>query len=93
MNHESHEIATTNCNWQNDRLKYEESQIREISSWITTNKQAFTPKTITNQNVDVSTFSEMQKRAYNTIKAHSEKPSPKDSLLLIRIGDGGTGKS
>jgi len=64
-----------------------------MSSWIKTNKQAFTPKTTTNQNVDVSTFSEMQKRAYNIIKAYSEKPSPKDPLLLVIIGGGGTGKS
>ena len=42
--------------------------------------------------VDISTLSEMQKRAYYIIKAHSEQPSPKHSLLLI-IGDGGTGKS
>ena len=64
-----------------------------MSSWITTNKQAFTPKTITNHNVDVSPFSEMQKRGYNIIKVHSENPSPKDPLLLIIIGGGGAGKS
>ena len=33
----------TSYNWQNDRLKYEESQIREMSSWIQTSKQAFKP--------------------------------------------------
>ena len=31
-------------NWQNDSLKYEESQIREMSSWIQTSKQAFKPR-------------------------------------------------
>ena len=34
----------TSYNWQNDRLKYEESQIREMSSWIQTSKQAFKPR-------------------------------------------------
>ena len=31
-------------NWKNDSLKYEESQIREMSSWIQTSKQAFKPR-------------------------------------------------
>jgi len=35
----------------------------------------------------------MQKRGYDIIKAHTEQPCPKDPLLLIIIGVGGTGKS
>ena len=89
----SHETLHTSYTWQNDRLKFEESQIREMSSWITTNKKAFTSRISTNQNTDVSTFSHMQKRGYNIVKAHSEQLSPKDPLLLIIIGGGGTGKS
>ena len=73
-------------NWQNDRLKFEESQIREMPSWITTNKKSFTPRTLADQNIDVRTFSDMQKHGYNIIKAHSEQPFPKDPLLLIIIG-------
>ena len=83
----------TSYNWQNDRLKYEESQIREMSSWIQTSKQAFKPRTATDQNIDIITFSEMQKQGYTIIKAHSEKPFPKHPLLLIIIGGGGTVKS
>ena len=49
----------TSYNWQNDRLKYEESQIREMSSWIQNSKQAFKPRTATDQNIDIITFSEM----------------------------------
>ena len=90
---ESHETLHTTCNWQNDRLKFKDSQIREMSSWLRMHKQAFTPRTITDQNIDVSTFSDMKKRGYNVIKAQSEQPYPKDALLLIIVGGGGTGKS
>lgn len=34
----------------------------------------------------------MQKCAYDIIKSHSEQPPPKDPLLVIIIGDAGTGK-
>lgn len=41
---ESHETLHTTYNWQNDRLKFKDSQIREMSSWLRTHNQAFTPK-------------------------------------------------
>lgn len=64
-----------------------------MSSWIKINRDASTQESLLQrENVDISTFSEMQKRAYDIIKTHSEQP-PKNSLLLIIIGDGGTGKS
>ena len=63
-------------------------------SWIKFNRDASTQESLLQrENVDISPFSEMQKRGYDIIKAHSEQPSPEDSLLLIIIGDGGTGKS
>jgi len=90
---QSQNISNSDYNWQNDRLKYQESQIRQMSSWIKINKDASTQESLLQrENVDISTFSEMQKRAYDIIKAHSEQPSPKNSLLVI-MGDGGTGKS
>ena len=49
-------------------LKYQESQIIEMSSWIKTNKESFTSTTKTKQNIDISTFSDMQKFAYDIIK-------------------------
>lgn len=65
-----------------------------MSSWIKINRDASTQESLLQrENVDISTFSEMQKRAYDIIKTHSEQPSPKNSLLLIIIGDGSTGKS
>lgn len=87
------QIVTSNYNWELDTLKYQESQIREMSSWIKTKKEVFITTTSTEQNIQISTFSDMQKCAYDTIKRHSEEPYPKDPLLLIIIGGGGTGKS
>ena len=73
---------------------YLDSQIREMSSWIKTKKDRLTANVVMQEeNVDVSTFSDMQKRGYDIIKAHSEQPCPKDPLFLIIIGVGGTGKS
>lgn len=74
----SQQTPYSDYDWQNDKLKYLDSHIREMSS---------------NENVDVSTFSDMQKRGYDIIKAHSEQPCPKDPLFLIIMGVGGTGKS
>jgi len=90
----SQQTLDSNYDWQNDKLKYLDSQIREMSSWIKTNKDKLTANVkVPEKNVDVSTFSDMQKRGYDIIKAHSDRPCPKDPLLLIIIGVGGTGKS
>lgn len=35
----------------------------------------------------------MQKRGYDIIKAHHEKPCPQDAMFLLILGVGGTGKS
>ena len=59
------QIVDLHYNWQSDRLKYQESQIREMSSWIKTNKESFTSTTRTEQNIDIyiSKYSDMQKHA------------------------------
>ena len=90
---QSQQIVNSHYNWQSDRLKYQQSKIKEMSSWIKTNKESFTSTIRTEQNTDISTFSDMQKCAYDIIKRHSQKPYPKDPLLLIIIGGGATGKS
>ena len=41
------QIVDLHYNWQSDRLKYQESQIREMSSWIKPNKESFTSTTRT----------------------------------------------
>ena len=59
------QIVDLHYNCQSDRLKYQESQIREMSSWIKTNKESFTSTTRTEQNIDIyiSKYSDMQKHA------------------------------
>lgn len=92
-NDKPQQIVNSDYNWQNDRLKYQENQIGEMSSWIRTNKEALHERTIPEQNCDITTFSDMQNCAYDRIKEHSRQPSPKDPLLLIIIRRVGTGKS
>lgn len=89
------EIPQPDCNsndWHCDRRKYPDYLIGEIPSWIKLKKNAFSIA-IPQQNIDISTFSDMQAHAYNMVKAHSQCPYPKDQLLLIVIGVAGTGKS
>lgn len=65
-----------------------------MSSWIKSKKDILTTDIMMpRKNIDVSTLSDMPKGGY-IIKAHWEKPCPKDPLfLIIVIGVGGTGKS
>ena len=59
------QIVDLHYNCQSDRLKYQEIQIREMSSWIKTNKESFTSTTRTEQNIDIyiAKYSDMQKHA------------------------------
>lgn len=59
------QIVDLHYNCQSDRLKDQEIQIREMSSWIKTNKESFTSTTRTEQNIDIyiSKYSDMQKHA------------------------------
>ena len=77
----SHETLHTSYNWQNDRLKFEESQLREMSFWITTNKKTFTPRILRDQNIDVNTFSDMQKRGYIINQGTFRATFPKGSII------------
>lgn len=80
---QSQKISNSDYNWQTDRFKYQESQIKQMSSWIKINRDASTQESLLQrENVDISTFSEMQKRAYDIIKTHSEQPSPKIPYYL-----------
>ena len=80
--------------WQNDKIKYANHLIQEMPSWIKTKKDTLDSTFgLQQQNIDVNTFSDMQRHAYNMVKAHSEQACPKDPLLLIILGVAGTGKS
>ncbi len=82
----------SNYDWQNDKYNYRHQIIGEMPSWVKSKKDTFS-LALLRQNIDISTFTEMQAHAYNMITAHSEKASPKDPLLLIVNGVAGTGKS
>ena len=76
-----------------DSANYSEQQIQEMSTWIRKNKEEYT---IDEQNevVDINSFSEMQKLAYDIVKFHfDDTSSERDSLCLIINGVAGTGKS
>jgi hypothetical protein len=78
--------------WQTDKRKYTIQEVGEMPSWIRTKQAELSQHSHTSQ-VDVSTFSDMQRFAYNIIKTHSENSSGVNQLLLIIIGIAGTGKS
>ena len=95
-NYNVQETIQTEWDWQNDKLKYCDHQIGEMPSWIKTKKDELGPAVMLQQhrcNIDVDTFSDMQRHAYNIVKTHSEKACPKEPLLLIILGVAGTGKS
>ena len=76
--------------WHLDRANYSEQQIQEMPTWIKTNKEEYT---IDEQYdvVDVNSFSEMRKLAYNIVKSHfGDISSEIEPLCLIINGVAGT---
>ena len=80
------------CDWQNDKCKYPQHIIGEMPSWKKSKQDTFLVA-LPQQNISISTFSDMQAHAYNIIRKHSEKAFPKDPLFLIVNGVAGTGKT
>jgi hypothetical protein len=79
--------------WHFDRANYSEQQVQEMPTWIKRNKDDYT---IDEQYdvVDINSFSEMQKLAYDIVKSHfDDASSEKEPLCLIINGVAGTGKS
>ena len=79
--------------WYLDIANYSEQQIHEMPTWIKTNKENYT---IDEQYdvVDISSFTEIQKLAYDIVKTYSDDiSSEKEQLCLIINGVAGTGKS
>ena len=80
--------------WHLDSRKYTTQQIGEMPNWIKVHKTDYTaPLAESEKKVDTSTFSERQQQAYNVIINHYNDVKPKEPLMLIVIGEGGTGKS
>ena len=80
-------------NWHLDSANYSEQQIQEMPTWMKNNKEEYT---IGEQYevVDINSFSEMQKLAYDIVKSHfDDTSSERESLCPIINGVAGTGKS
>ena len=89
----SEQTPDSTYDWHLDRANYSEQQIKEMPTWIKTNKDQYT---INEQYdvVDINSFSEMQKLAYDIVKFHfNDSSSQKEQLCLIINGVAGTGKS
>ena len=65
----SEQTPESTYDWHIDRANYSEQQIQEMPTWIKTNKQQYV---IDEQYdlVDINSFSEMQKLAYDIVKSH-----------------------
>ena len=63
-----------------------------MPSWIEQQKKTY----IVQQNqilIDTATFNTKQSIAFNIVKMHYQQENPEEPLLLIILGEGGTGKS
>ena len=89
----SEQTPESTCDWHLDRANYSEQQIQEMPTWIKTNKEEYTVDEQYDV-VDINSFSEMQKLAYDIVKSHSDDlSSEKEPLCLVINGVAGTGKS
>ena len=89
---DNHSLQNSNYNWCQDRSFYTCQQIGEMPSWIEQQKKTY----IVQQNqilIDTATFNTKQSIAFNIVKMHYQQENPKEPLLLIILGEGGTGKS
>ena len=73
------------CDWQNDKCKYAHHIIGEMPSWIKSKQDTFLAA-LPQQNISISTFSDMQAHAYNIIRKHSDTAFRKDPLFVIVNG-------
>ena len=78
--------------WIQRSLVYNESETGNMPSWIISRKADAEITPVTSSSCDISSSSEEQRRVYNIVleKFHS---SSHEQLLLIVIGQAGTGKS
>ncbi|CAB4012614.1 Hypothetical predicted protein [Paramuricea clavata] len=70
----SEQTPESTYDWQLDRANYSEQQIQEMPTWIKTNKEEYTVDEQYDV-VDIDSFSEMQKLAYDIVKSHFDDTS------------------
>ena len=66
----SEKTSEITCNWQPDRAYYCDQQISKMPLWIKNLKESHTIQE-QYELVDESSFSEMQKLAYDIVKSHA----------------------
>ena len=89
----SEQTPESTHDWHLGRANYSEQQIHEMPTWIKTNKEQYSIEEQYDV-VDINSFSEMQKLAYDIVKSYFvDTLSEKDQLCLILNGVAGTGKS
>ncbi|KAJ7337854.1 hypothetical protein OS493_008012 [Desmophyllum pertusum] len=83
----------SNYDWSLDSMKYTAQQISEMPSWINTSKNNLHQSSAETKRVNINSFSEMQKLAYDMVMSHFQNRQTKEPLLLILNGVAGSGKS
>ena len=80
----SEQMPNSTHEWHLNRANYSEQRIEEMPTWIKTNKDQHN---IDEQYdvVDINSFSEMQKLAYNIVKSHFNGSSSDKSYLINGI--------
>ena len=80
--------------WHQTLANYTVQQVGEMPSWIKSNKENFKQVFLNKQaSIDLTSFSEQGRLAYDIVHLHSNTDKPDESLLLIINGVAGTGKS
>lgn len=86
-------LPNANYNRTTDSMKYTTQQIGEMPSWIVTLEEHFQLQMTPPHLIDVNSFSDMQKLAYEIITKHSKSTSKKEAPLIIINDVAGPGKS
>lgn len=90
----SSNVLSNTHDWHSDSCKYSQQQIEEMPYWIKTQKDEQSTSLTTHvEPVDIGSFSNRQRLAYNIVMNHANNDNIKEALLLIINGFAGTGKS
>ena len=88
----SEQTPESTNDWHADRANYSEQQIQEMPTWIKKSKEEFTFDE-QYEVVDISSFSEMQKLAYDSVKFHFDGTSGEGEPLCKCAVTATTGKA
>ncbi|CAB4012963.1 Hypothetical predicted protein [Paramuricea clavata] len=77
----SEQTPESTYDWHLDRANYSQQQIQEMPTWIKTNKEEYTIEEQYDV-VDINSFIEMQKLAYDIVKSHFDDISSEKDVSL-----------